>query len=60
MGNVAAGAVTNIALDAVLINGFGMGVKGAALATVIAQGVSACLVTGYLSAGKSILRLRLR
>ncbi len=60
MGNVAAGAVTNIALDAALINGFGMGVKGAALATVIAQGVSACLVIGYLSAGKSILRLRLR
>ena len=35
MCNVAVGAVTNIVLDAILINGLGMGVKGAALATVI-------------------------
>lgn len=47
MGNVAAGAATNIALDA-------------ALATVIAQGVSAGLVVRYLCTGGSILRLRLR
>ena len=60
MGNVAVGALTNIALDAVFINGFGMGVKGAALATVIAQGVSTCFVIRYLCMGKSILRLRLR
>lgn len=60
MGNVAVGALTNIALDAVFINGFGMGVKGAALATVIAQGVSTCFVIRYLCIGKSILRLRLR
>lgn len=60
MGNVAVGALTNIALDAVFINGFGMGVKGAALATVIAQGVSTCFVIRYLCIGKSVLRLRLR
>ena len=60
MGNVAVGAATNIVLDAALINGLGMGVKGAALATVIAQGVSAGFVVRYLCAGKSILRLRLR
>lgn len=60
MGNVAVGALTNIALDAVFINGFGMGVKGAALATVIAQGVSTCFVIRYLCMGKSVLRLRLR
>lgn len=60
MGNVAVGALTNIALDAVFINGFDMGVKGAALATVIAQGVSTCFVIRYLCMGKSILRLRLR
>ena len=36
MCNVAVGAVTNIILDAVFINGFSMGVKGAALATVTA------------------------
>lgn len=60
MRNVAVGAVANIVLDAVLINGFGMGVKGAALATIIAQGASACFVVGYLCTGKSILRLRRR
>ena len=60
MGNVAVGAVTNILLDAVLINGFGMGVKGAALATVISQGVPAFFVIRYLCMEKSILRLHLR
>ena len=59
MGNVAVGAVTNIVLDAVFINGLGMGVGGAALATVIAQGVSVCFVIRYLCTKKSVLRLRL-
>lgn len=58
MCNVAAGAVTNIVLDALFIQGFGMGVKGAALATVLAQGVSAALVLRYLIKGKSILKLQ--
>ncbi len=44
MCNVAVGAVTNIVLDAILINGFGMGVKGAAYATVIGQIASAVLL----------------
>ena len=60
MCNVAVGAVTNIALDAVFINGFDMGVQGAALATVLSQGVSACLVIRYLCTKKSGLRLRPR
>ena len=60
MCNVAVGAVTNIILDAVFINGIGMGVKGAALATVISQGVSACFVIHYLATDKSKLRLHFR
>lgn len=60
MLNVAVGAVTNIILDAVLINGFSMGVKGAALATVISQGVSVCFVIRYLITGKSQLHLYFR
>ena len=60
MCNVAVGAVTNIILDAVFINGIGMGVKGAALATVISQGVSACFVIHYLTTNKSKLHLRFR
>ena len=60
MRNVAAGAVTNILLDAVLINDLGMGVKGAALATVISQGISTCFVISYLTGHKSKLKLCLR
>ena len=60
MGNTAIGAAANIALDAVLINGFHMGVEGAALATVISQGVSACFVVRYLCTDRSVLRLHLR
>ncbi len=60
MGNVAVGAVTNIVLDAILINVLHMGVKGAALATIISQAVSACFVIRYLCTDKSVLRLHLR
>lgn len=60
MCNVAVGAAANIVLDAVFINGIGMGVKGAALATVISQGVSACFVIRYLMTSKSSLHLHLR
>ena len=57
MCTVTVGAVTNIFLDAVFINHFNMGVKGAALATVISQGASACFVIYYLAFGKSKLHL---
>lgn len=60
MGNVAVGAVTNIVLDALFINDFHMGVQGAALATILSQGVSAGFVIRYLCTDKSVLRLRLR
>lgn len=60
MRNVAIGAVTNIILDAVFINGFQMGVRGAALATVISQGVSATFVIHYLQSEKSTLKLERR
>lgn len=52
------GAVINIALDPVFIFGFHMGVRGAALATVISQGVSALWVLRFLTGKKAILRLR--
>lgn len=59
MRNVTAGAVTNIILDAVFINCFDMGIKGAALATVISQGVSTYFVIHYLLKPESRLHLRL-
>ena len=60
MRNVAIGALTNIILDAVFINGFQMGVRGAALATVISQCVSAVFVIRYLRSEKSTPKLERR
>lgn len=60
MRNVAVGAATNILLDALLINGFHRGVRGAALATILSQGVSACFVIRYLCTEKSLLCLHFR
>ena len=60
MLSVLIGAVLNIALDPLFIFGFGMGVQGAAIATVISQACSAAFVTGFLLSRKSILRFRLK
>ena len=52
------GAVTNIALDPILIFGFNMGVKGAAIATVLSQAISAIWIILFLTGKKTILKLR--
>ena len=53
MLTVLLGAVMNIILDPVLIFGFDMGVRGAAIATVISQGASALWVFIFLTGKKS-------
>jgi len=53
------GAIINIILDPIFIFGFHMGVKGAALATVISQAVGAFWVLRFLCGKKTNLRLRL-
>ncbi|MBM7833521.1 MATE family efflux transporter [Clostridium sardiniense] len=58
MATVVIGAVINIILDPILIFGFGLGVKGAALATVIGQLVSAIWVLKFLFGKKSTLKIR--
>lgn len=60
MVTVIVGAVVNIALDPLFIFdfGLGMGVKGAALATIISQGLSAAWVLRFLTGERAILRLR--
>lgn len=58
MTTVLIGAITNIILDPILIFGFGMGVKGAALATIISQGVSAAWVLKFLLGKKTTLRIK--
>lgn len=55
---MAVGCITNIILDALFIFGFGMGIKGAALATVIAQGTSTVLGFSYYLKGKSNVKFR--
>lgn len=52
------GAVINILLDPVFIFGFHMGVQGAALATVLSQGISALWVLRFLTGRTAILKLR--
>ena len=52
------GAVINIILDPILIYGCGMGVRGAALATVISQAFSCVWVLSFLFSKRSILRLK--
>lgn len=52
------GAVINIVLDPIFIFTFGMGVKGAALATVLSQAISAVWVLYFLTGKKTTLRLK--
>lgn len=52
------GAIINIILDPIFIFGFGMGVKGAALATVLSQAVGAVWILRFLTGDKTILKLR--
>lgn len=58
MLTVLIGAVLNILLDPVLIYGMHMGVRGAALATIISQGVSAVWVIRFLAGKKTVLKIR--
>ena len=59
MMTVTIGAVLNLVLDPVFIFLLDMGVQGAALATVISQGVSAVWVLRFLTGRRAILHLRL-
>lgn len=58
MKTVLIGAVCNIILDPILIFGFNMGVQGAALATIISQGVSAVWVLLFLTGHKTKIRIK--
>ncbi len=51
------GAVSNLVLDPIFIFGLHLGVKGAALATVISQFISACWVVLFLFGKQAVIRL---
>lgn len=57
MYTVLIGAVANIALDPLFIFGLKMGVQGAALATILSQGISCAWVIFFLRGEKTFLRL---
>lgn len=59
MCSVLIGAVLNIVLDPIFIFVLDMGVKGAALATIISQTVSAIWVVHFLVSKKSVIRIKL-
>ncbi len=58
MCTVMIGAILNIILDPIFIFGLNMGVSGAALATILAQGVSALWVLVFLFGKKSTIKIR--
>lgn len=58
MLSVLLGAVTNIILDPILIFGFHMGVRGAALATILSQALSCIWVLCFLFGKKTVLKLK--
>ena len=58
MCTVLIGAILNIALDPLFIFVFDMGVSGAALATIIAQFVSALWVLKFIFSKKSTIKIR--
>lgn len=53
-------AVVNLILDLLFVAGLDMGVRGAALATILGQGLSAVLAFGYLMSGRFVVRVRWR
>lgn len=60
MFSVMIGAICNIALDPVFIFGLGMGVKGAALATILSQAASCIWVLLFLTGKTTILKLKVK
>lgn len=58
MMTVLIGAIINIILDPIFIFGFDLGVKGAALATVFSQFISAMWTLHFLTGKKTILKLK--
>lgn len=58
MLTVVIGAVCNIILDPIFIFGLHMGVRGAALATILSQGVSSVWIVRFLLGKETTLRIR--
>ena len=60
MVGIVTGGLLNVALDPLFIFGFGMGIAGAAVATVVSQCVSFCILLSHFVFHRSVLRISLR
>ncbi len=60
MIGICSGAVLNIALDALFVVGLGVGIQGAAFATLISQFVSFSILLSMFLRGKSILHISIK
>ena len=60
MLSVLIGAIANIVLDPIFIFVFGLGVRGAAIATVISQFLSALWVVAFLAGRRAVLRIKIQ
>lgn len=60
MITVVIGAICNIILDPIFIFGFKLGVRGAAIATIISQAVSCIWIIIFLTGKKTILKLKIK
>ncbi len=60
MGSMLVGAIANIILDPIFIFTFGMGIRGAAVATVLSRVFAIAWVTWFYRSGRSIISIRAR
>ena len=60
MTSMIIGALVNVVLDPIFIFGMNMGIRGAAVATVIANVSTFVFLCGYFLSGRSILRIKRR
>ena len=60
MTNVAIGAIANIILDPIFIFAFNLGVKGAAIATIISQAIATLFIIIFLTSKKTILKVKIQ
>ncbi len=57
MAGLCSGGVINIGLDALFIYGFHMGIEGAAIATILSQFISFCILAFFFLSGRSYLEV---
>lgn len=60
MAGIATGGILNVALDPIFIFVFGLGISGAAIATVLSQCISFLILLSFFLRGKSLIHLNIK